>query len=299
MEEQMEKSYCLLTDATAELSLPLAQELDVQVVPMPLDLDGVPCDFAYFDDSFTVRGFYDALRAGKYAHTSQINEAVYEEAFTACLDKGMDVLYLCFTSGLSGTVQAAQRCMERLRGEYPQRKLLCIDTLCASVGQGLLVYTAARRRQQGASMQELAGWVEANKDKVCHCFKVDDLDHLRRGGRISAATAMVGAALQIKPILVVDDEGKLQTVAKARGAKRAQAFQLDAMEKHWAPQVDATVFIGHGDCLQEAQALEQAVRARFPQVKEIVTLPVGPIIGAHVGPGMLALIFFGDSRLCR
>lgn len=293
------ENYALLTDATADLTRQLAQELDVEVIPMPLDIDGEPYDFSYFNDTFTVRFFYDALRAGKFAHTSQINEQTYFEYFEKHLRAGRDVLYLCFTSGLSGTIHVARRCMEQLRQKYPQRRMVCVDTLCASVGQCLLVHSAARRRLAGASMQELAGWAEQNKQRVCHCFKVDDLDHLRRGGRISATTAMVGSALQIKPILVVDDEGKLQTIAKCRGKKRAQEFQLSCMEKFAIPEDNATVVIGHGDTEPEAAELADRVRERFPYVKDVVTVPIGPIIGAHVGPGMLALIFYGASKTCK
>lgn len=293
------ENYVLLTDATAELSRTLAQELDVAVIPMPLDIDGKPYDFAYFDDNFSVPFFYGALRAGKFARTSQINETVYFEYFEKYLQAGQDVLYLCFTSGLSGTYQVAQRCMEQLRQKYPDRRLVCVDTLCASVGQCLLVYTAAKRRLAGATMQELIDWTEANRQRVCHCFKVDDLDHLRRGGRISATSAALGSALQIKPILVVNYEGKLQTVAKCRGKKRAQEFLLTSMEKFAVPEDNETIVIGHGDVAEEAAELADQVRTRFPYVKQILTMPVGPIIGAHVGPGMLALIFYGTSKICK
>ena len=293
------ENYVLFTDATAELGREMAEQLDVRVIPMPLDLDGSPYEFSYFDDRFSVSFFYNAMRAGKFAHTSQINEETYRAYLEAPLKEGKDVLYLCFTSGLSGTIQAAQRCVEALQRAYPERRIRCIDTLCASVGQLLLVYQAALRRQNGMDYEALAGWVEEHKQRVCHCFKVDDLDHLRRGGRISATTAVVGSALQIKPILVVDYEGKLQTIAKCRGKKRAQQFLLDSMAKFALPAENDTIVIGHGDTPAEAEELAQAVKQRFPYVQKILTVPIGPIIGAHVGPGMLALIFFGTSKVCK
>lgn len=294
------ENYCLLTDAPADLSLPLAQELGIELIPMPLDIDGKPYLFTCFDDSLRMKTFYDLLREGKFAHTSQINETIYMDRFKRHLENGEDILYLCFSSGLSNTYNAACLCVEQLSRQYPDRRIVCIDTLCASSGEGLLAYTAAKKKQAGASLEEVRQWVERMRDHVCHCFKVEDLDHLRRGGRISATTAVVGSALQIKPILVVDHAGKLQNVAKMRGRKRAQEYQLSALERNLLPGAENdTLTIGHGDCQEEAEAMRDAILARCPQIQHVIILPVGAIIGTHVGPGMLTVNFYGKDKMCK
>ncbi|ARP49918.1 MULTISPECIES: DegV family protein [Caproicibacterium] len=294
------KNYCLMTDATAELTPELAQELDVVVLPMPLDLDGKAYQFTSFDDKLSAHDFYDHLRAGKSAHTSQINEATYMEYFEKYLQQGIDILYLCFSSGLSNTYCAACRCAEELRRKYPERTLECVDTLCASAGEGLLVYTCANMRKSGTPLEEVKQWAYDHRDTVCQCFKVDELEHLRRGGRISTTTAVIGSALQIKPILVVNHEGKLEVVAKARGRKRARDYLLQIIEKHLlnTPEND-TIFIGHGDTLEEAQSLAADIQKNLPQIKRTIIVPIGPIVGTHVGPGMMDLLFYGTDRMCR
>lgn len=294
------ENYCLLTDAPADLSLQLAQELGIELIPMPLDIDGKPYLFTCFDSTLSVADFYNQLRNGKFAHTSQINEAIYMERFKKHLEKGEDILYLCFSSGLSSTYSAACLCVQQLSTEYPDRRIECIDTLCASSGEGLLAYTAAKKKGAGASLDEVKQWAENMRDHVCHCFKVEDLDHLRRGGRISTTTAVVGSALQIKPILVVDHEGKLQTIAKMRGRKRAMEFQLAALERNLLPDSDNdTLTIGHGDCEEDAKHLGEVIKERCPQIKNVIILPVGAIIGAHVGPGMITVNFYGKDKMCN
>ncbi|MCH3972438.1 MAG: DegV family protein [Oscillospiraceae bacterium] len=293
------ENYCLLTDTTAELTPALAQELDVEVIPMPLVLDGVSYQFTTFDDKLSVSDFYNQLRAGKFAHTSQINETVYQEFFEKYLKKGIDVLYFCFSSGMSNTYHIACQCIEELRKKYPERRIECLDTLCASVGEGLLVFSAAKMRLAGSSLDEVLQWATDHRDSVCHSFKVDELEHLRRGGRISNTTAVIGSALQIKPILVVDHEGKLQVIAKVRGRKRARDYLMKIIERHLLHTKEAeTVFIGHGDCQEEAESLAEDLKANLPSIKRIIIVPLGPIIGAHVGPGMIDLIFYGDDRMC-
>ena len=294
------ENYCLLTDAPADLSLPLAQELGIEIIPMPLDIDGKPYLFTCFDETLRVSDFYNQLRDGKFAHTSQINETIYMDRFKKHLEQGEDILYLCFSSGLSSTYSAACLCVERLSAEYPQRRIVCIDTLCASSGEGLLAYTAAKKKQAGASLDDIKDWVLSMRDHVCHCFKVEDLDHLRRGGRISATTAVVGSALQIKPILVVDHDGKLQNIAKMRGRKRAMEFQLSALERNLLPgSENDTLTIGHGDCEEDAKVLAEVIKQRCPQIKNVIILPVGAIIGAHVGPGMITVNFYGKDKMCN
>ena len=179
---------------------------------------------------------------------------IYRRCFEQALKAGEDVLYLCFSSGMSGTLQSANLCAEELREEYPARRLIVLDTLCASVGQAMLVREAARKQQEGLSIDELAAWVEENRLKICHWFTVDSFDHLKHGGRVSAAAAAVGTMLQIKPLLHVDDEGKLRVAEKPRGRKQAIRTQIAHMKEGWTPEMGRLVVIGHGDCPEDGGA---------------------------------------------
>ena len=259
-------SYQLYTDATAdfcpEMAAPYAE---IKVIPMELTVGEEPHTYGPGGD-LTVKDFYEALRGGKFASTSQINPVVYEEAFRKILEE-----------------------------EFPERKIVCIDTLCASVGEGFLVREAARLQSEGLSMEELADWVMAHRLDICHWFTVDMFDHLRHGGRVSAAAAAIGTVLQIKPMLHVSNDGKLEVVEKPRGQKKAMAMQLDYMKKGWNPGISPLVLIGHGDCPEKAELLKSMVQKEFPNA-EIFTTPIGPIIGSHTGPGMLALIYWGTNR---
>ena len=288
-------NYQLLTDATADMCPEMLEGLaPVEVIPMEVSLDGVPRTFGPGGD-LTVEEFYAALREGKQCSTSQISLLTYMEAFERHLREGRDILYLCFTSGLSGTLQTALICMEELRERYPERTLRCVDTLCASVGEGFLVREAARKQTEGLPLEELAQWAEGCRLEVCHWFTVDTFEHLRRGGRVSAAAAAVGTALQIKPLLHVDEQGRLQVTDKPRGRRRAVQAQLAHMASGWTPERGRLVVIGHGDCPEDAAQLRNAVLERYPDA-EVHLAPIGPIIGAHTGPGMLALIFWGGER---
>ena len=204
-------------------------------------------------------------------------------------------MYLCFSSGMSGTFQSAQVCVEELREEYPDRNIVCLDTLCASVGEGFLVCKAARRQAEGYTLEELSRWVTLHRLEVCHWFTVDVFDHLRRGGRVPAGTAVFGTALQIKPLLHVNQDGELAVVEKPRGRKQAIKAQLAKMEQSWLPEMGKTVVVGHGACPDGARVLQDAVQDRFPEAT-VLTADIGPIIGAHTGPGMLALTYWGNAR---
>lgn len=288
-------SYRIFTDATADLTGELLAGLpEVEVIPMEITLGDHEYTHGPGGD-LTVEEFYAAQRAGQFAFTSQINPAVYFRHFEPCLAAGEDVLYLCFSSGLSGTFQTACLCAEELREQYPARKILCLDTLCASVGEGFLVREAARKQAEGLSLEELAAWVEERRLQVCHWFTVDTFDHLKHGGRVSGAAAAVGTLLQIKPMLHVSQGGTLEVAEKPRGTKHAMAAQLSRMERSWTPEESPLVVVGHGDCPDRAQALAERVREEFPKA-EVFIAPIGPVIGAHTGPGMLALIFWGTER---
>lgn len=287
--------YQIFTDATADLTGDLVMGIPpVEIIPMQVKIDEK--EYTYGPSgNISVKEFYQLQRTGKYAVTSQINPTVYFERFEPCLRQGKDILYLCFSSGMSGTILSANLCMEELRNKYPKRKLICVDTLCASVGEGFLVREAAKRQDTGLSIDELAAWVTEHRLRVCHWFTVDVFDHLQHGGRVSAAAAVVGTALQVKPLLHVDERGCLQVKEKPRGRKKAIAAQLTKMEQGWEPALGKQVVIGHGDNPDAAKQLQEMVEQQFPEA-EICVTDIGPIIGAHTGPGMLALIYWGETR---
>ena len=287
--------YKLFSDVTADVSEELMRGMpEVELVPMQVELGGENYIYGPGGD-LTVEHFYAEQRAGKFASTSQINPMVYRECFEKTLKAGEDILYLCFSSGLSSTLQSANLCAPDLREEYPERKLIVVDTLCAAVGEAMLVREAARKQQEGLTIEELAAWVEENRLKICHWFTVDYFDHLKHGGRVSAAAAAVGTMLQIKPLLHVDEEGKLRVAEKPRGRKQAIRTQVAHMKEGWTPEMGKLVVIGHGDCPDDAEQLRQAVLKEFPDA-DIRVAYIGPVIGAHTGPGMLALIYWGTNR---
>ena len=287
--------YKLFSDVTADVSEELMRGMpEVEFVPMQVELGGENYTYGPGGD-LTVEHFYAEQRAGKFASTSQINPMVYRECFEKTLKAGEDILYLCFSSGLSSTLQSANLCAQELREEYPERKLIVVDTLCAAVGEAMLVREAARKQQEGLTIEELAAWVEENRLKICHWFTVDSFDHLKHGGRVSAAAAAVGTMLQIKPLLHVDEEGKLRVAEKPRGRKQAIRTQVAHMKEGWMPEMGNLVVIGHGDCPDDVEQLRQAVLKEFPDA-DIRVAYIGPVIGAHTGPGMLALIYWDANR---
>lgn len=287
--------YKLFSDVTADVSEELMRGMpEVELVPMQVELGGENYIYGPGGD-LTVEHFYAEQRAGKFASTSQINPMVYRECFEKTLKAGEDILYLCFSSGLSSTLQSANLCAQELREEYPERKLIVVDTLCAAVGEAMLVREAARKQQEGLTIEELAAWVEENRLKICHWFTVDSFDHLKHGGRVSAAAAAVGTMLQIKPLLHVDEEGKLHVAEKPRGRKQAIRTQVAHMKEGWTPEMGKLVVIGHGDYPDDVEQLRQAVLKEFPDA-DIRVAYIGPVIGAHTGPGMLALIYWGTNR---
>ena len=273
----------------------MVRKLDVQVVPLGFVLDGQ----AYHDypdnRDMDPHAFYERLRKGDAATTNAVNTAQYTEALEPLLQAGRDVLVLAFSSGLSATYQSSVIAVEELRAKYPERKLYTVDTLCASLGQGLLVWYAAQLRERGRSIKEVQDWVEEHKLNLCHQFTVDDLYFLKRGGRVSAATALVGSMLHIKPVLHVDSEGHLINIDKVRGRQASLKALVDRMEETAIDPGSLTVFISHGDCLEDAQMVAEMVKKRFG-VDEVYINYVGPVIGAHSGPGTVALFYIGTER---
>ena len=284
--------YQIITDSGCDLSAEGYAELNVHCVPLSVEFKGEVHDDRN-DDS--LKDFYNGLRAGEVARTSAVNPATWKDAMRPYLEAGKDVLVLPFSSGLSTTAQSAQIAAGELSEEYPGRKILVADTLCASMGQGLLVWYACGLRDKGLSVEELHSWVEENKLNLCHWFTVDDLFFLKRGGRISGATALVGTMLNIKPVLHVDSEGHLVSVSKARGRKAA----IEALAKKVAELGEgfdnSTMFISHGDCREDAEYLAKILREKH-SAKDVRISYVGAVSGSHSGPGTLALFFLGAHR---
>ena len=300
--------YVILTDSSADLSAEMVREAGVTVLPLSFTIQGETYENTPDNREMDPALFYDMLRAGERvflddvtveqveeATTSAVNVAAYTDTVEPLLQAGKDVLILAFSSGLSTTCNSAEVAAEELRERYPQRKLYVVDTLCASLGQGLLVWLAAREQKKGRTIEEVRDWAETHKQAVCHQFTVQDLKFLKRGGRITATTAVLGSMLQIKPLLHVDQEGRLTAVGKARGRHASLKTLVDRMEKTVTDEGRETVFISHGDCRGDANKVAEMVRERFG-TRDVRINYVGPVIGAHSGPGTLALFYLGTER---
>lgn len=287
--------FAMITDSSADLPQKLAEELDVAVLPLRYTIQGQERPNWPDHREMDPHAFYELLRKGESATTAALNTHDYVEMITPFLDAGQDVLVLAFSSGLSTTYQSSVIAAEELREQYPDRKIYTVDTLAASLGQGLLVWHAARLRAQGKSIEEVRDWVEENKLHLCHWFTVDDLNHLKRGGRVSAATALLGTMLSIKPVLHVDDEGHLINMSKARGRAASLKALVDKMAETAIDPGSQTIFISHGDCEEDARKVAAMVKERFG-VEPVCINYVGPVIGAHSGPGTMALFFLGEKR---
>jgi len=287
-------NYKIITDSSCDFTKQQYKELDITSAPLTLLYKGQSHDS--FTEEKDLKAFYDGIRAGEMPTTSAVNPEGWAGIMKPILEEGKDILCLAFTSGLSTTYQSAVIAANELKESYPDRKINVVDTLCAALGQGLLVWHACRKRSAGMSLEELTAWVEENKLHLCHWVTVDDLNHLKRGGRVSATTAFVGGMLNIKPIIHVDDNGKLDTVAKARGRKAAMEYLANKAAEDGAGYDNETVFIAHGDCPEDAKALEALVRAKCPFVRNVQIGYVGGVIGAHTGPGVLVVFFLGKQR---
>ena len=286
------QNYVIFTDSSSDLPVSLVKELDVRVVQLSVTLEG---EESKSNDLIDAKEFYAALRTKKTATTSTPSIDTFLAAFDSALAEGNDVLYLGFSSGLSSTFSAGSVAAGELSEKYPDRKIYAVDTLCASLGQGLLVYSASKLREKGEAIETVRDFVENNKLNLCHWFTVDDLFFLKRGGRVSAATAVMGTMLSIKPVMHVDDAGKLINVEKARGRKAAIEALIRNMRESHTDIKDQPVFISHGDCLDDANYLAERIKDEFGVAVSVIDY-VGPVIGAHSGPGTLALFFYGKQR---
>ena len=289
------RDYILMTDSCCDMTAQLAEELDLTVLPLSLEMGGATYRNYLDGREIGFSDFYRRARAGELATTSAISVGDFEAAMRPVLESGKDILCLCFSSALSTTYQSAVIAAQEMQEAYPEGTVYVVDTLCASLGQGLLAHLCARQKQAGKSLEELRDYAEATKGSICHWFTVDDLNHLKRGGRISAATALFGTMLSIKPVLHVDDGGHLVAVSKSRGRRASLTALVDRMEQTAIEPAKQTVFISHGDCLEDAQFVADEIRRRMG-VEDIRINYIGPVIGNHAGPGTLALFFLGTMR---
>ena len=249
------------------------------------------------DHSLPYKQFYDAMRNGAMPTTSQINIEEAKEIFFSILETGKDILHIAFSSGLSGSYNSASLAAQEMRELFPENKIIVVDSLCASLGEGLLVDKAVEMWESGKSLEETAEWLEGHKQNLCHMFTVDDLNHLYRGGRVSKAAAVVGTVINLKPLLHVDGEGRLIHLRNTRGRKKSLHCLVDLMEERigsWR-DTEQKIFISHGDCEEDAKYVQTLVQERFGY-RHFLINPVGPTIGAHSGPGTVALFFMGEYR---
>ena len=285
-------SYKIITDTCCDFPAHMYQELDLEVVNLSVLYKGV--NYNEYSEQW-LKELFEGLRHGESASTSAINPEGWANAIEPVLQQGKDALVLSFSSGLSTTYQSAMIAADELREKYPDRKINVVDTLCASLGQGMLVWYACQKRDAGMSLEEVTQWCEDNKLHLCHWVIADDLMHLKRGGRVSAATAVAGTLLQIKPVIHVNDEGKLISVGKARGRKAAIQTICNKVGELGIEGANDTIFICHGDCLEDAQTLEAMLKEKYG-TKKVFIYYIGAVIGAHAGPGTMAVFFLGKNR---
>lgn len=286
--------YWIVTDSAIDMP---RQWIDQQENFRVLDLSYLMDDVSYTSDGTdeSIKAIYDAMRGGKMLKTSQVTPEMWENCFRELLQAGHDVLTIAFSSGLSGTCSAAFTAADEVRADYPDRKLFVIDSLQASAGEGLMVHYALENRKNGMSIEENAAWVQQNVQNFLAWFTVNDLMHLHRGGRVSAASAIVGSLVHIKPIMHVDAEGKLAVYEKAAGRKRSIRILAEKIAADIVAPEKQIIHISHGDCLEEAQMLANLIQEALPVIDVRISY-VGSVIGAHTGPGVIAIFCMGDTR---
>lgn len=282
-------TFEIFTDSSCDLSTDLIEECNLHVMQLEVLVDDNP---SVPNNEIDIKEFYDKLRNGSNAKTSAVSPAVFEENMRKVLEDGKDILYVGFSSGLSATYANGMIAINELREEFPERKICDIDTLCASMGQGLMAYYAAQLRKEGKTVEETCARLEEIKQYIHHQVTVNDLFFLKRGGRISAATAVAGSVLQIKPIIVVDEKGCLNSVAKSRGRKAALKDIYARFKATENMEELPYVFISNSDCLEDTLKIKEMIKAEYPQVKVVIS-DIGPVVGAHTGPGTIAVCYLG------
>lgn len=281
--------FVIVSDSTVDLPKEYLQSKQVPIISLSYIMDGVTYEEM---DGLSHKEFFEKLRAGSLPTTSQINPEQAREALEPFAKEGKDILYIGFSSGLSGSYNSVRMAAEDLKEEYPDINIIAIDSLCACMGEGLLLYKALELKEHGMSMEEIAKWVEANKLHICHNVTVDDLNHLHRGGRISKTTAVVGSMIKIKPIIHMSDEGKLVVIGKERGRKKSLVSIVDRMEKQMQGYDNDIVMITHGDCIEDAEFVKKQVEERFG-IHNVMINGIGSVIGSHTGAGVVAVFFMG------
>lgn len=288
------RDFIVTVNSTVDLPYEWLQERNIPIVPLSYTMDGATYE-DYSKESLTSKKFFENLRAGIMATTSQVNPEGAKDILEPYVKEGKDILHLAFSSGLSGTCNSMRIAAEELREEYPEAKIIVIDTLCACMGEGLLLYYTLKKKEEGLNIEEVAEWVEENKLHVCHDVTVDDLNHLYRGGRISRATAVVGSMVKIKPIIHMDEEGRLQVVGKERGRKKSLNHIVDMAVEQSQEWKNDLIMITHGDCIEDAEYVAERVREKMG-VNEIIINNIGSVIGSHTGPGVVAVFCMGNKR---
>lgn len=286
------RDYVITVNSTVDLPKEWLEERRVPVVPLKYTIDGE----TYTDmEGLTGKEFFAKLREGKMSTTSQVNPEEAAEMLEPFLKEGKDILHLGFSSGLSGTLNSMKIAGEMLEEKYPEAKVIVIDTLCACLGEALLLYKALQQKEKGMNIDELAQWVEENKLHICHNVTVDDLNHLHRGGRVSKTTAVIGTIVQIKPIIHMDNEGKLQVIGKERGRKKSLNKIVDMAVEQSEDWENDIVMITHGDCIEDAEYVAKLVREKMG-IENILINNIGTVIGSHTGPGVVAVFCMGNKR---
>ena len=286
------RDFVITVNSTVDMPKEWLEEKDIKVVPLHYTMDGT----TYEDmNGLTAKEFFAKLREGKMSVTSQVNPDEAREALEPLIKAGKDILHLAFTSALSGTYNSMRLAAEELREDYPDAKIVVVDTLCACMGEAVLAHHAYEMKQAGKSIEEIAQWIEENKLRVCHHVTVDDLHHLYRGGRLSKTSAIVGSMIKIKPILSVNNEGKLEVVAKERGRKKSISTIVNMAMERMGEADKEIAFVTHGDCIEEAEYLAELLKEKAG-VKEVLVNNIGTVIGSHTGPGVLAVFHMGNKR---
>ncbi|MBE6052452.1 MAG: DegV family protein [Clostridium sartagoforme] len=284
----------LFTDSCCDLPIKFIKDNNIQVMSIRVNINekDFPDDLG---ESIAHKDFYDLIRNGEMPTTSQVNVDAFEKGFRKYVNEGYSVIYIGFSSALSGCVNSARLAKELIDEEIKDADITVVDTKSASMGLGLIVYYAANMIKEGKSKSDIINWIEDNKLKVNHWFTVDDLNHLKRGGRVSSTAAIVGTMLSIKPILHVDNEGRLIPVSKVKGRKKSIKVLYEKLKERIVNPEEQRIFISHGDCIEEAESLKELILSEI-KVKEIIINNIGPAVGSHSGPGTVALFFIGSNR---
>ena len=286
------RDFVITVNSTVDLPREWLEERNIPVVPLKYTIDGETYTDMY---GLSAKEFFDKLREGHMSVTSQVNPGEAADMLEPFLKEGKDVLHLGFSSGLSGTLNSMKIAGEELSEKYPEAKVIVIDTLCACLGEGLLLYYALKQKEQGKTIDEVAQWVEENKLHICHDVTVDDLNHLHRGGRISKTTAVLGTLVQIKPIIHMDNNGKLQVIGKERGRKKSLNKIVDMAAEQAKGWDNDIIMITHGDCIGDAEYVAKLVREKMG-IDNILINNIGTVIGSHTGPGVVAVFCMGNKR---